>query len=215
MKKRFYVDVNDPEDLARYIAKFSDLRANLLNGGQKKKTRKETAQEKLSLMKEIWQSEVIFSSEHLDPDPKYYVYAHYFADSYNFPRAKKACDLFCFDLGLPRLPFYIGKGCGDRATSGTRNSGHQMLRTLKEGFKKDFEVHIIAKNLTEGEALAMEGKLIDILGMKMLNNGPLANLDEGYKASFRRRSYRRALGELHKYFKQVTPYLGDKSSQMT
>lgn len=205
-KTYFGVNWDDPEDLERFIQKFKERRRVLVSTNPNKKTKAQRALEKFEARMEIWNSEFTFSSESLDPEPRYYVYVHYVSENKNgsHPLTK-----FCKEIGLPAVPMYVGKGTGDRFNSGTRNKGHQLVRRVKEGFKQDFEEFIFRDNLTEGEALAIEGKLIDTIGQKIIAAGPLTNLDEGYHPKFRRRHYIDALGRLNDIFRRP-PTLGSK-----
>lgn len=78
------------------------------------------------------------------------------------------------------LPFYIGKGAGQRAWDLNRNEGHgQELRQLKaRGIKPEQIVHVIKGGLTEAEALEMEAKFIHFFGTRFQQHrrGLLVNL---------------------------------------
>lgn len=80
------------------------------------------------------------------------------------------------------IPFYIGKGCGDRAYDLNRNQGHgqEIKNLLKSGEKKEKIVCILADGLTEIEALKIESKLIYFFGTRYDENGMgiLVNLDK-------------------------------------
>lgn len=91
---------------------------------------------------------------------------------------------------LTYTPFYVGKGMGDRYLKLKRNDSHRKIRTsiLKKG--SDVVATKIAEDLMESEALQLESKLIDILGLSSLSkHGMLVNLDEGSCARQRRRLY--------------------------
>lgn len=111
-----------------------------------------------------------------DETPKYYVYAHC------SPSGKPV--RFIHEKVVFRtsgLPFYIGKGTGDRAYDLSRNQGHgEILRGLKNsGVKSGEIVSILKDKLTEAEALELESKLIYFFGTKYEKNrrGLLVNLD--------------------------------------
>jgi len=56
--------------------------------------------------------------------------------------------------------FYVGKGCNQRAwDSGSRN---EMWLDFVNSIAKEYEVRIIAANLSEKEALAIEKALIEV-----------------------------------------------------
>jgi hypothetical protein len=88
------------------------------------------------------------------------------------------------------VPFYVGKGCGDRFISHIKPSSinddypvhNKILEIADAGFKP--EVYIVLENLTEKEADYFEGFYIDALGR--LNDpvcpGPLVNIRRsGYR----------------------------------
>lgn len=89
-------------------------------------------------------------------DKKFYVYAH--VD----PRLGPFATLKECGGNFKGLPFYIGKGCGPRAYDLKRNQGHgARIRELIElGFSPESMVHLIREELDEGDALALEAKLI-------------------------------------------------------
>ena len=118
-KTYFGVNWDDPEDLERFIQKFKERRRVLVSNDpcrETKRTRKEKSLEKFEARMEIWNSEFTFSSESLDPEPRYYVYVHYVID--HRLRNGHPLDQFCTEIGLPAVPMYVGKGTGDRFNSG-------------------------------------------------------------------------------------------------
>lgn len=111
-----------------------------------------------------------------DPEPIYYVYAH------AYPKGKGL--RFVHDglkIGTNGWPFYIGKGCGDRAYDLVRNQGHgeTLRQLLRDGHKPGEIVHILRTGLTEAKALEIESKLIYFFGTKYEagRRGILVNLD--------------------------------------
>jgi len=123
----------------------------------------------------------------LDFDRKFYVYAH--CD----PFFKLKADVngkiaFAATLGIESLPFYIGKGEGNRAYDLNRNDSHRKKRQFIEQAGKQVQIHIIKDNLTEIQALMLESKLIDIFGLKSYG-GWLVNLDEGVNNQLRKKIY--------------------------
>ena len=134
-------------------------------------------------------------------DRHFYVYAH--CDprkQLNINNGPK--DLFAAKIGLKYKPIYIGKGKEDRAYDLKRNDAHRKIRTeiLKEGL--DYEVMILESNLTLGESLLRESKLIDIFGIQHLNSSSwLINLDEGKYSAERRRLYKKGSGKILVYNK--------------
>jgi len=83
------------------------------------------------------------------------------------------------------IPFYIGKGCNNRYRDvGSRSYNKylynkiQKLRNIK-GYKVLDFTKFLLENLTNEEALTHEIRLIEEIGRKHLNKGPLLNLTEG------------------------------------
>lgn len=110
-----------------------------------------------------------------DGEAKFYVYAHVYPYGNHIKHDGK------FKLNLPGMPFYIGKGVGDRAWDLKRNEGHGVaLRELRaRGFGKEKIVHLLAEGLTESKAFEIEAKLISFFGTKFQSErkGVLLNLD--------------------------------------
>ncbi len=125
------------------------------------------------LMSQDWSH--LFSNG--DLDEKYYVYAHI------NPCAKKVRleinDQSCLELN--GQPFYIGKGCGNRAYDLKRNQGHgkTIKDLLNSGVKDSDIVTILYENLSEDKALEIESKLIYFFGSiyESGRHGILVNLD--------------------------------------
>jgi len=118
-----------------------------------------------------------------DEKKLYYVYAH--------------CDVENGYITLPSkiggtvpMPFYIGKGAGNRAYDLSRNQGHgiKLRDILRSGAKKSDIVLILRGNLTEAESLALESKLIYFFGTiyEKDRNGILLNLDIPLRPNFQK-----------------------------
>lgn len=134
------------------------------------------------------------SSIFLPGDGEHYVYAHCSPSSVLNVK-ENARHLFAAELGMTHVPFYIGKGIGERADDLTRNEGHRKIRQhlLKEG--KDVQVFKIKTGMSEDAAFGLEGKLIDIFALKYLcKYGMLVNLDEGMFSKERRSKYPKGAG---------------------
>lgn len=111
-----------------------------------------------------------------DEVQKYYVYAHI------KPGNKRIkIDHEELPLIMNGVPFYIGKGTGERAFDLKRNQGHgAMLKELQDaGVKKSEIVCIISDCLSEAKAFELESKLIYLFGTKYEadRKGMLVNLD--------------------------------------
>lgn len=103
----------------------------------------------------------------------YYVYAHVMPT------------ILGFQIEIPPytfkgIPFYIGKGTGNRAYDLKRNEGHgqEIRRLLNTESTPEDIVQIIEDKLTESEALCLEAKLIYFFGTRFdgEKNGVLVNL---------------------------------------
>lgn len=126
-----------------------------------------------SLLEEDWSS--LFSG---DETPKYYVYAHVNPYVNSHKRFVKEGVL---RLDFRGVPFYIGKGTGNRAYDLNRNQGHgQKLKELRNAGATPAEVvQVLADKLTEAQALELESKLIFFYGTlyERSRGGILVNLD--------------------------------------
>lgn len=91
---------------------------------------------------------------------------------------------------LKHVPFYVGKGKGNRYLDLSRNGNHRKVRQQLIQFKKDIVPIVIESDLTESQSLSKESALIDILGLQCYSkHGMLVNLDEGDNSKFRHQSY--------------------------
>lgn len=123
----------------------------------------------------------------LNADKKFYVYVH--CDPFFKLKADTNGKIaFASTLGIESLPFYVGKGEGNRAYDLNRNESHRKKRQFIEQTGKQVQVLILKDNLTEVEALMLESKLIDIFGLKSYG-GWLVNLDEGVNNQSRKQIY--------------------------
>jgi hypothetical protein len=129
--------------------------------------------------------------ENYETDNKsYYVYVHCHPDmKLNIQNNLKHLFL-ASQFGLSLVPIYVGKGVGNRFSELDRNDSHRKIRSALKKKNKDLIPIKIAEGLTEGQALAIESKLIDILGLMSLSKeGLLVNLDEGVAYDIRRKLY--------------------------
>ena len=105
-------------------------------------------------------------------------------------------------MGIEYLPFYVGKGVGDRAYNINRNESHHKKRQFIEKSGKSIQIKILKDGLTESEALMMESKLIDIFGLVSFG-GWLVNLDEGINNESRKEMYMEDYMNINKMLKMV------------
>lgn len=194
MLKTYTINTDDPSDLKKHITILQKLRKRKLrNLGYNEVTFHSS---KYSLDKIMPLIEGILSTDissvyNLDKiSTNYYVYAH--CD----PTRPINCqhDIREFFLAtkynLKHIPFYIGKGTGNRCYDLNRNDSHRKIRTKLTNSNKEISVVKLYENLTAEQAICFESKLIDILGLRALNTtGYLVNLDEGVNANKRRLLY--------------------------
>jgi hypothetical protein len=118
-----------------------------------------------------------------DLEPKYYVYAHVKPSA-----SKLKIEERSLSLKFQGFPFYIGKGCGNRAHDLKRNQGHGAL--IKELIDSNIQsseiVHFVKQGLTESKALELESKLIYFFGTRYEpdRRGLLVNLDIPKRPNF-------------------------------
>lgn len=132
-------------------------------------------------------------SASLDPEPKYYVYAHLdILKEIKGTEKERLSTIFAATFGMQFHPFYIGKGVGDRAYDLVRNETHRKIRDKCKKSGKDILPIILKEGLTELDALMLEVKLIDIFG-SIVCGGLLVNIDDGHKSKDRKQLYKNDL----------------------
>lgn len=123
-----------------------------------------------------------------DGERRFYVYAHVHPGTKPVSLKHPVLNRW---LKFSGLPFYVGKGCGQRAWDLSRNEGHgaQLKSLAEKGLAASEIVTIVLDKLTEAEALRLEAQLIYLLGTKFETSvrGILVNLDLPKRpAEFRR-----------------------------
>jgi hypothetical protein len=76
------------------------------------------------------------------------------------------------------------------------------MRSKLLALGKDVHVQKVREKLTERQALALESKLIDILGLRV-HGGVLVNLDEGMSPLERRAIYKDMLMTVSKFYRKL------------
>lgn len=163
-------------------------------------SKRESKKNKFNACCNIYDTKIddLYKDIELDTRPIYYVYAHCASDR-KIAIGKDGVTSWAATLGLDLIPFYIGKGTGNRAYDLNRNETHRKVRQRLTEFNHVAQVRIIKDGLTELEALCLEAKLIDIFGL-MGKGGRLVNLDEGIKAKERQARYCKHLKEINNYY---------------
>ena len=167
------------------------------------KTRKDTSKELEVSIQTILDCDIssVYGLSSLLDKREYYVYFHC-DPSRIITGSKWGMQSAISNLGVTCLPFYVGKGKGNRCDDLDRNDTHRKIRTQILARNKDIVVHKVLSGLTEFEALALESKLIDLLGLR-INGGWLVNLDEGVRHKERREFYKEHLVKLNDHYKQI------------
>lgn len=132
-----------------------------------------------SLMQQNWSH--LFDQYECE-STKFYVYAHVDPRIFSFACKEINC------LPCQGQPFYIGKGCGDRAYDMKRNQGHgKMIAYLRDkGCSDDAMVKILFDGLSERSAMEIESKIIYFFGTvyEKCRKGTLYNLDISKRPDF-------------------------------
>ena len=199
--RQFSVDFSDINDVEHNFNILKSQLAQLKIGQEGFVSRAERNRQIYLACCDIYNSDItnIYQTMKLDPAPTYYVYAHC-DPSFKIAVKKNGKSTFAATIGLTNMPFYIGKGTGNRAYDLNRNDSHRKYRQKIKTFNTDIDVKIIRSDLTECEALMLESKLIDIFGLISFN-GMLVNLDEGINSSERKKIYTESLHQLSKFLK--------------
>ncbi|KKK52572.1 hypothetical protein LCGC14_3103540 [marine sediment metagenome] len=90
-------------------------------------------------------------------------------------------------LDFDNVPFYIGKGKGQRYKISNHlyknNTNTFLIRKIKKVSADNIKVHFLHENLTEDEAVYWERYWIKYIGRRDLKEGTLCNLTDGGEGS--------------------------------
>jgi len=200
-KKIYEVDFDSIDDCRKLISIMKSRIGELNSKSKDFISRNQMVRIKFNSCNEILETDIsdLYENLNLDPTPKYYVYVHCDPNK-KIALKKDGVSTFGATLGMTHLPFYIGKGTGNRAYELDRNETHRKFRQKFKIFDKDLVVNILKTDLTEKEALILESKLIDIFGLISFG-GRLVNLDEGVNQKERKSRYKEQLHKLSLYYK--------------
>jgi hypothetical protein len=188
--KIFSVDWDNLEDVDKLFLKIQGRRQDLKknNGLLKRPTDTQIFQKRWDAIQTILNEDISFLYEDvtsLDKEKKYYVYAHCDTNNKLDISKKNPYHVLAASLNMRFMPFYIGKGTGDRYMRGDRNRNYSKIVSKKI---TEIDKIIIKSDLDEAESLQFESKLIDLFGLA-IHGGFLINIDEGYKRDHRRFCY--------------------------
>jgi len=190
--KIFNIDWDNLNDINLHIQKLKSRKNHLETSLKIKPSKNDIEILKFDAMNRIISTNIdeLYNNYELSEDRKYYVYCHLNPEKPVIVKGRpNALVAFSATLGMNYLPFYVGKGSGDRYSNVTRNETHKKVVQYLKQREKEPIIHIIKDNLIEKEALSLESKLIDIYGLDIYG-GYLTNLDEGANVFHRRNSYK-------------------------
>lgn len=188
--KDFKIDVSSIDDIQKHIQILKCYLGTAKCADPDFISKNERCRRTFHYCRDIYETDIssLYEEMGLDEEKKYYVYVHQNPMYKLTANKKNGIMLFTATLGLEYMPFYVGKGVGDRWKILNRNDTYNKVKKLINENNKQVLPKIIAEGLTEKEALCIESKLIDIYGI-ISYKGILTNLDEGYRANERKLFY--------------------------
>ena len=189
MQKTLTVDWDNVLAVGKLMNTFKSRFFELKRAQDNRPTRKQQFQGVFDACQRVMDFDIshLYSGLSLDASPEYYVYAHLDARKRIAPGVN-GVTTFAATLGMERIPFYIGKGIGNRCFEIRRSETHSKIVQAMRGLNMEAQVFKVRTGLTESEALQLEAKLIDVFGL-LPNRGYLTNLDEGFNSRARHDCY--------------------------
>jgi hypothetical protein len=190
----FTVDLDDIDAVAKLASKMKDRKKELmLQSGRKIIDfcgSKYNMEKMMPIIEDIMATDLSKIYTNFDTEEKYYVYVHCDPSKPLQVRHDLKHLLLAQRYSITHEPFYVGKGSGDRWKNFNRNEGHRKVRSKILMEKQEIIATKIIENISESDALSIESKLIDILGLRTFSSsGLLVNLDEGSHPNERRNLY--------------------------
>lgn len=167
-----------------------------------RKSNNDRSREYVDACRRIWETDLLhlYGYESKLDRKRSYVYAH--CDSSAPLNENNALHSFLITLGLTHMPFYVGKGVGDRWLDVNRNDTHRKMKQKLSALGLSIKPVVLLRELTNYTALAYESKLIDIIGLR-IHGGHLVNLDEGKLRKDRHKLYTDSLIVVSSFFREV------------
>lgn len=203
MNKTFEIDFDSIDDCTRLRNIMKSRIGELRSRDPGFVSKNDSVKNKFNACQKILDADIssLYADMDLSEEKIFYVYAHC-DPNYKIAIKKDGISTFSATLDMTHLPFYIGKGSGDRANCLDRNGAHRKHRQRLRRFGKDIYVSVIKNGLTEMDAFILESKLIDIFGLTSFG-GRLVNLDEGVKNKERRDIYQDELKVLSLFYSEA------------